>query len=80
MANANDQPVAAIDWLCEKPPTATRLHHVVRLLRFNCDGSAMFNDQELSDMCGIVEFLFWDSVGAETDAGIPNNSDHECAF
>jgi hypothetical protein len=29
--NAQDQPVAAVDLQCEKPPTATRLHLFVRL-------------------------------------------------
>jgi hypothetical protein len=25
-----DQPIAAVDWPCEKPPTATRMHLIVR--------------------------------------------------
>jgi hypothetical protein len=50
--NANDQPVAAIDLPCEKPPTATRLDHFVRPLLDRLERCGIVAQLQCTLQCG----------------------------
>ena len=56
VANAHDQPVAAIDLPCQKPPTATRLHQLVHIcdsLRFCSFAILLLNHLRVKQSAGV---------------------------